>query len=91
MVPRRYSRDAVAEPNSAWFHHGSRGRLLSMQLHLRTLVIALAVAPPALKWLWDVRAEWLPFLSVVLPVALFSILAAIYTLTLAADADAEKR
>jgi hypothetical protein len=61
-----------------------------MQLHLRTLLIVGAIAPPTIKWLWDVRAEWVPFVPLVLPVALFGFVTILYVTAMAIDADAER-
>jgi hypothetical protein len=57
-----------------------------MHLSLRTFLIAGALAPLAIKWLWDVRAEWLPLL----PIVLFGSVAALYVVAMAMDADGER-
>ena len=61
-----------------------------MHLSLRTLLIAGAIAPLAIKWLWDVRAEWVPLVPLMLPIALFGGVAMLYVVAMALDADAER-
>lgn len=60
-----------------------------MQMHLRTLLILLAVGPLGLRWLWEVRAEVLLLLPFALPIGGFLIALGLYVATLVVEADSQ--